>query len=427
MAQRFPALTYPGFNVFLVGQFASLIGTWMQNTVLPYLAYRITGQPIFLGLVSFASLLPSMLLTLPAGVWVERLDKRKVVIAMQAVMMFQAFLLAALTLAGQVTIWHIIVLGLVLGSANAIEVTARQTMQSELVGKEAIPSAIALNGMAFNLARVIGPSLSAPFLLLVNSDGEGWAFFANGVSYLFVIVGLLILPRLARGRVLDTDDEAPAPKSANIDAFREGQRYIRNHGLIQLVIIMSAVAGFLGWPAIQQIPVFARDVLAQSGETEAAVAARNSLLITAQGFGALTASLLLSWFSHVRRKGLWMIVGQIVFAVSLLGLAFSRALPLSAAVMVLAGWGSVTQNNNANQILQLTTPKAYRARVFSTYLFALQGVTPFGSLLAGVIAQYFGAPAVALLCGVVCLTAAIGGNLVSKQLRHYGNEEPEHA
>lgn len=402
----------------------SLVGTWMQNTVLPYLAYRITGQPIYLGLVAFAGTLPSLLLTLPAGVWVEHLDKRKTVIAMQAVMMVQAFLLAALALAEVINIWHIIILALVLGSANAIEITARQTMQSELVGREAIPSAIALNGAAFNLARVIGPSLSAPFLLLMADGGEGWAFAANGVSYLFVIIGLLILPLLSKGRTMDADNEAPAPKSAAMDAFREGQRFIRNHGLAQMVIIMAAVLGFIGWPAVQQIPVFARDVLGQVGDLEAAVAARNSLLVTAQGVGALVASILLSWFAHAKRKGLWMILGQITFALSILGMAFSRSLPLSAGLMVLGGWGMVTQNNNANQILQITVPRAYRARVFSTYLFALQGVTPFGSLLAGVIAQYYGAPAVALLSGVACLTVAIGGNLLSSRLRDYRLEDP---
>ena len=421
---RFPAMSYPGFRVFLLGQFMSLVGTWMQNTVLPYLAYRITGQPIYLGLVAFAGTLPSLLLTLPAGVWVEHLDKRKTVIAMQAVMMVQAFLLAALALAGVINIWHIIVLALVLGSANAIEITARQTMQSELVGREAIPSAIALNGAAFNLARVIGPSLSAPFLLLMADGGEGWAFAANGVSYLFVIIGLLILPLLSKGRTMDADNEAPAPKSAAMDAFREGQRFIRNHGLAQMVIIMAAVLGFIGWPAVQQIPVFARDVLGQVGDLEAAVAARNSLLVTAQGVGALVASILLSWFAHAKRKGLWMILGQITFALSILGMAFSRSLPLSAGLMVLGGWGMVTQNNNANQILQITVPRAYRARVFSTYLFALQGVTPFGSLVAGVIAQYYGAPAVALLSGVACLTVAIGGNLLSSRLRDYRLEDP---
>lgn len=402
----------------------SLIGTWMQNTVQPYLAYRITGQPIYLGLVAFAGTLPSMLLTLPAGVWVERLDKRKVVIAMQSVMMVQAFILAALALTETINIWHIVVLAAVLGTANSIEITARQIMQAELVGKNAIPSAIALNGAAFNLARVLGPTLAAPFLLLVADGGEGWAFFANGVSYLFVIAGLIWLPRLGHRPDTESEEDA-ATRPRAVDAFREGQAFIRSHSLSQLVILMSAVVGFIGWPAIQQVPVFARDVLSLPGDVEAAVAARNSLLVSAQGVGALIASLLLTWFANANRKGWWMIIGQVAFALSVLGLAFSRSLPLSAALMVLGGWGMVTQNNNANQMLQLTIPRSYRARVFSTYLFALQGVTPFGSLAAGLIAQYYGAPAVAAISGVACLSVAIIGHGLSRSIRDYRLDDPQ--
>lgn len=148
----------------------------MQTTVQAYLAYRITGQPIYLGIIGMASTLPTLLFTLPGGVWVERLDKRKVVIVLQAVMMIQAFVLAGLTLAGVVTIWHIVVLAFILGAANSIEITARQAMLIELVGKEALPNAIALQSTAFNVARVLGPALAAPLLVIFTNNGEGWAF-----------------------------------------------------------------------------------------------------------------------------------------------------------------------------------------------------------------------------------------------------------
>lgn len=417
-AGRFPALAYPAFRVFIIGQIVSLVGTWMQNLVLPYLAYRISGQPIYLGLVSFAGTLPSAVLTLPAGVWVERLDKRKVVIAMQAVMMLQAFALAALAFSGTITIWYIIALSLVNGTANAFEITARQTMQSELVGKNALSSAIALNGAAFNVARIIGPALAAPFLLLFDQGGEGWAFFFNGVSYLAVIVGLMWIPRLNRGVALDDAGEARPARARPVEAFRAGQAYIKSDGVARMVIVMAGVVGLLGWPAIQQLPVFARDVFAMPGDTEPLIAGRQSLMVTAQGIGALAASLLLTWFASVRRKGLWMIAGQLAFALSLLGIAFARTVEPTVPLMILGGWGMVTQNNNANQILQLSIPREYRARVFSTYLFALQGITPLGSLLAGIIAQQFGAPTVALICGVACL-AAIGGHLLNDSIRTY--------
>jgi MFS family permease len=182
IAQRYPALASRDFMIFWVGQFISLIGTWMQNTTQPYLAYRLSGKPFDLGLIGFASALPTLILALPAGVLVERLDKRKTVITLQIVMMLQAFVLAYLALTGMVQIWPIVILAFLLGTATSIEITARQAMLIELVGKESLPNAIALQSTIFNAARVIGPSLVAPFLIFIQGSGEGWAFLANGIS-----------------------------------------------------------------------------------------------------------------------------------------------------------------------------------------------------------------------------------------------------
>ena len=193
IASRYPALTSRDFFIFWVGQFISLIGTWMQSTTQPYLAYRLTGRPMDLGIIGFAGMLPMLFLALPGGVLVERLNKRKVVIWMQVIEMLQAFILAFLALTGMVQLWHIVVLSFVLGAASAFEVTARQAMLIELVGRETLPNAIALQSTIFNLARVLGPGLAAPFMVLLGSQGEGWAFLANGVSYLFVIVGLFFV------------------------------------------------------------------------------------------------------------------------------------------------------------------------------------------------------------------------------------------
>src|ERR1051325_980006 len=190
VAQRFPALTSRDFILFLVGQFISVIGTWMQNTAQPYLAYRISGRPLDLGLIGFASTLPTLLLALPAGVFVERWDKRKTVIFFQSVMAIQAFGLAALTFTGHVQIWHIEILALLFGTASAVEITARQAMLIELAGREALPSAIALQTTAFNVGRVIGPLIAS--WLLTSTGTEASVFMANGVSFLFVIAGLFI-------------------------------------------------------------------------------------------------------------------------------------------------------------------------------------------------------------------------------------------
>src|SRR5512141_648918 len=190
IVQRFPALASRDFLLFLVGQLISVIGPWMQNPAQPYLAYRISGRPLDLGIISFAATVPTLLLALPAGVLVERWDKRKTVIVFQAIMSLQAFGLAALTFTGHIQIWHIAVLALIFGTASAVEITARQAMLIELAGREALPSAIALQPTAFDVGRVLGP-LAASWLL-TSTGTEASVFMANGVSFLFVIAGLFI-------------------------------------------------------------------------------------------------------------------------------------------------------------------------------------------------------------------------------------------
>lgn len=396
LATRFPALGSRDFAIFWVGQFVSLIGAWMQSTTQPYLAYRISGQPFDLGLIGFAATLPTLFLALPGGVIVERLDKRKTVIVLQAVMMFQALGLAALTLLGLVQIWHIVALAFILGIANAIEITARQAMLVELVGKERLPNAIALQATIFNAARVLGPMIAAPFLVFIDKNGEGWAFLVNGVSYLFVVIGLLFV---------DTPFKAArsAQQGTNLlEEFKEGQRYIRSTPVVGMLILMSSIIGFIGFPLIQQIPVIAQDVLAQAGDTPAAQAARNSLLFTFQGVGALIAALTLAVFNP-QHKGWLLTFGQMAFALSLLALSFNRFVPMAALLIMLVGWGTVTILATTNTLIQLDVPDALRGRVFSTYLWGLQGVAPFGSLAVGWMSQTWGAPAALLACALTCL------------------------
>lgn len=407
---RFPALASRDYRIFWIGQSVSLIGTWMQNTVQPYLAYRISGQPVYLGLIGFAASLPSLLLMLPGGVLVERLDKRRTVIVMQTVLMAQAFTLAFLALTGAITVWHIAALSFVAGVANSVEITARQAMMIELVGRPALPNAIALNSAVFNLARVVGPSLTAPFLVLLGEQGEGWAFFANGVSFLFVIIGLLFVRTTPQPR-------SSAARAGAMQEFREGQRYIRSSAVVALLILMAAIPGFFGFTAIQQMPVFARDIFRQPGDTESIVAARNSALMTAQGIGALAAAVVLATFSAMKRKGALMTAGQFAFSAALVLIAFSRSLPAALSLMVIIGWGSVTQLAMTNTLVQLLVPNQLRGRVISTYLWALQGVAPFGSLFIGALAQQFGAPAAVLCGGGVCLLAVIAIHLKTPIIR----------
>jgi MFS family permease len=400
---RFPALASRDFLIFWIGQFISLVGTWMQNTTQPYLAYRITGSSLDLGLIAFSSTLPTLLLALPGGVFVERMDKRKIVIVLQIIMMIQAFILAFLALTGRIQIWQIIGLSFVLGAASAIEITARQAMLIELVGKPALPNAIALQSTIFNLARVIGPSFTAIILILVKNQGEGWAFFANGISFLFVIVGLFFVR--TPYRIVKT---SPSIKKLDITAeFKEGWDYIRGNTVVLLIMVLVALIGFFGLPFSQQIPALARSVLQRAADTEEIIAARTGALYLAQGVGALAAALIVSTFSTLRRKGLLMSIGQFVFSVALVLIAFAHSLWSAVVLICILGWATVSQFMMMNTLIQIDVPDELRGRVFSVYLWAQQGVAPFGSLFIGWLAQAAGVPSAALVGGCLCLLVVV--------------------
>lgn len=409
LATHYPALTSRDFVIFWVGQFTSLIGTWMQNTTQPYLAYRITGRPLDLGLIGFASTLPTLLLALPAGVIVERLDKRKIVIWMQLVALFQAFTLAALALTGKIEVWHIVVLSFILGTAGAFEITARQAMIIELVGRETLPNALALQSTGFNLARILGPALAAPFMVFLGDQGEGWVFLLNGISYFFVMIGLFFMHTPYKV------EAANAPRDWMAE-FREGQNYIIQNGVVSMIILMAGITGFIGLPFLQQLASVARSLLSQAGDTDAIVATRNSLLYTAQGIGALVASFMIA--SHnFRHKGRVLLIGQMTFILGLLAIGLTRNANFAFLILMIIGWGSVSQLAMMNILIQTNVTDNLRGRVFSTYLWALQGVAPFGNLLIGWMAQTWGVGITAVIGGVACLVVVGGLHLLKPALR----------
>lgn len=410
LAKRFPALASRDFAIFWVGHLLSLIGTAMQNTALPLLAYRISGRPFDLGLIGFATSLPTFFLALPGGVVVEHLDKRKAVIFMQAIMMVDAVVLALLTLNGLIQIWHIVLLTLVLGIATAFEITARQSMLIELAGREALPNAIALQSSAFNLARVLGPALVAPILLLVPKNGEGWIFLLNGISFVTIIIGLLFV---------HTRYKVPAePRTRSmIDELREGSQFIMANTSVGSIVLIAAILGIFAFPIIQQFPVISKDLLSQIGDTKSAVDARNSMLYAAQGVGALIAAFSIAINSAATTRALRLILGEAAFILGMLVLPFSRSLLITLTLIVMMGWGAVTQLATMNTLIQLQIPSGLRGRVFSIYLWALQGIAPFGSLLIGWMTQVFNLSITAFTCGMVCLVC-IGGIQLFRPVRN---------
>jgi len=367
----------------------------MHNTAQPYLAYRISGRPLDLGIIGFATTLPILLLALPVGVLVERWDKRKTVITVQTIMALLALGLAALTFSGLVKIWHIIIFAFIFGSASTVEITGRQSMLIELAGREALPSAIALQTTAFNIGRILGP-LAASWLI-TSTGTEGSVFLANGISFLFVIGGLLIAK--TQYKVAHENSEK---KGMRVE-FREGISYIRKDSLVSTIILMSAVIGFFGFPLLQQIPALARDVVKTLNDTEAIIATRTSLLYAAQGVGAFIAAFMATLLSSARNKGQRLAWGQAAFIAPMIALGYVSHLGISLVLLLVIGWGTVTQLVTINTLIQLQVPDELRGRVFSVFLWALQGVAPFGSLLIGWLAQNWGVSFSALVGGITAL------------------------
>ncbi len=398
IAQRFPALASRDYVLFVMGQLISVVGTWMQATALPYLAYRMTGRPLDLGLIGFSSTLPTLLFALPAGVLVEHWDKRKVVIIFQAIMSIQAFGLAFLTFTGQIQIWHIVVLAFFYGSAVAVEVTARQAMLVELTGREALPSAIALQTTAFNVGRVIGPLCAA--WIIAATGGEAGVFLVNGISFVFVIGGLF----LAQTRY-KVSHETSVHRDLKRE-FKEGLTYIRENVVVRSIILMAALIGFFGIPLVQQIPALARDVLKSMVDTEAMVATRTSNLYAAQGVGALIAAFLAAALNSSDKHKM-LTLGQIAFVVPVIALGFNTNINIAFILLAFIGWGTVTQLVMMNTLIQTQVPDSLRGRVFSLYFWALQGVAPFGSIVVGWMAQVWNVPTAAIVGGVICLLGIV--------------------
>lgn len=406
LTSRFPALSSRDYALFLIGQFISVIGTWMQATALPYLAYRISGRPLDLGLIGFATTLPTLLFALPAGVLVERWDKRTATIILQMLMSVQAFGLAYLTFANQLQIWHIVTLAFFYGTAVAIEVTARQSMLIELAGKEALPSAIALQTTAFNLGRIIGPLCASG--LIAWTGNEGSVFLANGISFIFVVTGLLMAQTRYKVEKENTSSQGMARE------FKEGLHYIRGDAVVLSAILMSALLGFFGIPLLQQMPALARDVLSSMFDTETIIAARTSNMYLAQGLGAVTAAFMMAYLSSADKEKM-LLWGQILFIIPVTLLGIVTNINIAFIFLAIIGWGTVTQLITMNTMIQIRVPNELRGRVFSIYFWGLQGVAPFGSIVIGWIAQTWSVQTSLRVGGIISLLSVLLVRLMFKQ------------
>jgi MFS family permease len=391
------ALRHRNFQLFFSGQLISLIGTWMQTVAQSWLVYKLTGSGLQLGAVGFSSQIPVFLFAPIGGIVADRTNRKHVVIGTQIASMLLAFVLAALTLTRAVDhrVWLIYVLAALLGVVNAFDIPGRQSFLVDMVGKEDLMNAIALNSSMFNGARVIGPAVAG---ILVARLGEGWCFFANGVSYIAVIAGLMMMNVHAPARI-----SAKAPPWEHI---KEGFQFVNRTAPIRALVILLGLVSVSGMPYSVLMPIFADKILHGGGQEFASIirshdlgAVRLGILMGAAGVGALLGALTLAMRSGVKGLGTWVSVCCAGFGISLMLFSFSTSFWLSVILLLPVGYFIMLQMAASNTLIQVMVPDELRGRMMAVYSMMFMGMAPVGALLGGALSDRLGAP----------LTVAIGG------------------
>lgn len=385
----FRSLQYRNFRLFFMGQSLSLIGTWMQRIALPWLVYDMTKDPVMLGLVSFSGQIPTFLLAPFAGVISDRWNKYRLIIGTQAAFMIQAATLTILFYSGSIQVWEIVVLSILLGAINALDMPARQAFMVEMVDRrEDLANAIALNSSMVNLARLIGPMLAGVLIAVTN---EGVCFLINSVSYLFVIVSLLLMVVHPIAKAVQSDHV--------LKGLKEGFNYAFGFAPIRAIILLLALVSLVGLPYSVLMPVFAKAVLHGDSHTF-------GFLMGAAGIGALGGALYLASRKSVVGLEKLIPASAAIFGLGLIAFSFSRIIAVSVFLMLFVGFGMIMQMAASNTIIQTLVDDDKRGRVMSIYMMAFVGTAPFGSLIAGALAKSIGAPLTLLIGGALSVMGA---------------------
>lgn len=383
------AFRHRNYRLFFAGQLTSLVGTWMQTVAQSWLVYRLTGSATLLGLVGFASQFPIFVLSPIAGAVADTHPRRRTMIVIQTLMMLLAFPLAALTLTNRIQVWHIMVLAVLLGVVNAFDIPVRQSFVAEMVGREDLINAIALNSSMMNGARIIGPAVAG---ILVSVVGEGWCFLLNGVSYFAVIIGLLFI---TAGNNPPREDQG-----SRTEAVLEGFRFVWHAQPVRTLLLLLGVVSLMGMPYSVLMPIFADEVLHGGAKGL-------GLLMGFSGVGALLGAVMLAGRQGVRGLGTWVMIACAGFGASLILFSLSRNFWLSTFLLLPVGFSMMVQMASSNTLIQSMVPDRLRGRVMAVYSMMFVGMAPFGALLAGVLAHLLGAPMTVATGGAVCIAGAI--------------------
>jgi MFS family permease len=399
LRQTFTALRHRNYRLWFVGQVVSLFGTWMQMTAQGYFIYELTHSAAYLGYVGFAAGIPTWVFMLWGGVIADRISRRTLLIITQTSMMILAFILAALTFSHYVEPWHIIALAFLGGIANAFDAPARMAFVSEMVPREDMTNAIALNGAMFNIATAIGPAISG---LTYAAFGPGWCFTINGVSFIAVIIALWMmrLPPLERQVI---------PRTALME-LAEGFRYLAKQPMIRAIIYLVCITTIFGISFMTLIPAWAVKILGGDATT-------NGLLQSARGAGALVSALLIASLGRFQFKGKLLTIGSLAFPAMLIAFSAMQWLPLSLAMLFCSGIAQIMLFNMANSLVQEQVDDHFRGRVMGIYSLTFFGFMPLGALWMGFWAEGLGSPITIAMSASVMLTFAIAFLFLIPKLR----------
>ena len=400
----FRALSHRNYKLFFSGQGISMIGTWMTRVATSWLVYKLTGSAFLLGAVGFAGQIPSFVLAPFAGVFVDRWNRHRLLVVTQVLAMLQSAGLAILTLTGTIQIWHVIALAIFQGLINAFDMPARQSFVVQMVEDRAdLPNAIALNSTLVNGARLIGPSVAGVVIALV---GEGWCFAIDAVSYLAVISSLMAMT------VTPAEIAKVAKESNVLHQLRAGWDYVRANPAISKILLLLAFVAMVGFPYTILMPIFANEILHGGPYTL-------GFLMAATGTGAVTGALTLAARKTVLGLGRFIPLAAGTFGAGLVAFSFSRWIWLSLILMFITGIGFMVQMAVSNTLIQTIVEEDKRGRVMSFYTMAFMGTAPFGSLLAGSVAEKIGAPNTLLIGGIGCVIGALWFQRALPRLRQF--------
>jgi len=396
----FRALRHRNFRLFFMGQSISLVGTWMQMTAVAWLVWRLEHNAVLLGLTGFAARIPAFIMAPLAGVLVDRSSRHRLVIITQTLAMLQALTLAGLVLSGHVAIWQIIMLSLIMGFIDSLDLPARQSFMIQMLDRrDDLTSALALNSSMVNGARLLGPVIAG---LIIAAAGEGFCFLVNGLSYIAVITGLLLM------RV------APSVRAGQnktvLHHLKEGFVYAFGFSPIRSLLLLVALVSLTGASYAQLLPVFAQQILHGGPLTQ-------GLLASSAGLGALIGAAFLAMRRSVRGLEVWIAWAPAVFGLGLIGMGSSSALWLTLAVMPVIGFGMLIQMAATNTVIQTIVDDDKRGRVMSFYSMAFMGTVPLGSLLAGSLVHLIGAPLTVISGGLCCIAASLSFGTKLKSLQ----------